>query len=245
MCVWGKVLELECDECASCMNGIFWTWWTPSWCTILFQCCYLSFRSCCHWGCSCVTRVLQIASRAVIWCSPYVTDSFRKALRQTENTNLSRLASDLIRMGDFFHVQRTFQAGSRCSMCPTSSNLHPNLFYKIPHDQHVIFPALFCVCFNSRAKDAAQGFSFVRLWQSPQVPPFEKGPKSSMFASRPVVFCVSLLSANAQKIVFTWGMTFPLQSEGTCALYKPGFPAFFVVAKWGRDLSKRSGASTL
>ena len=69
--------------------------------------------------------------------------------------------------------------------------------------QHVIFPALFCVCFNSRAKDAAQGFSFVRLWQSPQVPPFEKGPKSSMFASRPVVFCVSLLSANAQKIVFT------------------------------------------
>ena len=42
-----------------------------------------------------------------------------------------------------------------------------------------------------------------------------------------------------------WGMTFPLQSEGTCALYKPGFPAFFVVAKWGRDLSKRSGASTL
>ena len=42
-----------------------------------------------------------------------------------------------------------------------------------------------------------------------------------------------------------WGLKLPLQSEGTCALYKPGFPAFFVVAKWCCDLSNCNGASTL
>ena len=206
VCVWGKVLELECDECASSMNGIFWTWWTPSWCTILFKCCDLSFRSCCHWGCSCVTRVLQIASRAVIWCSPYVTDSFRKALRQTENTNLSRLASDLIRMGDIFHVQRKFQAGSRCSMCPTSSNLHPNLFCKIPHDQWPMSTrdfssTLLCLLQLPCKRCCARRF-FYETVAKPTGATVWKGQKvQCLLQDLLFFFYISLLFANAQKIV--------------------------------------------
>ena len=58
-------------------------------------------------------------------------------------------------------------------------------------------------------------------------------------------FLMILEETSGPNIVQKWGLKLPLQSEGTCALYKPGFPAFFVVAKWCCDLSNCNGASTL